>query len=174
MTCVTSASSRAITKHNAPSLLPCPRAPDMAGFAPSSPTRKSMSMTYLRTRSTRTFVSTVSQLIAIGTLAPLHGKIFCSRKPRSLSLRMACGTWSLRPSRVTLHCPRSCYSRSMTQRRINGARMATSTMRTAEARRTATDSSTTWHTWNLCLTLFYSLNRFLQHEGHVGTGSVEM
>jgi hypothetical protein len=84
MTRVTSASSWATTKHNAPSLLLCPRAPDMAGFAPSSLTRKSMSMTFLRTLSTRTFVPTVSQPIAIGTLAPLQWSLFCSRKPRNL------------------------------------------------------------------------------------------
>ena len=68
----TSASRRAIIRHNALSLLPYPRALDMAGFAPSSPTRKSMSTTYLRTRSTRTFVPTASQQSAIGTLAPLQ------------------------------------------------------------------------------------------------------
>ena len=153
MTRVTSASSRAITKHNAPSLLPCPRALDMAGFAPSSPTRKSTSMTYLRTRSTRMFVPTASQLIAIGALAPLQWKIFCFRNPRSLLLRMACGTWSLRPSLVILHCPKSYSSRRMKQRRITGARTAASTMKTVMEvkRKIATDCATTWRIWNLCL-----------------------
>jgi hypothetical protein len=153
MTRVTSASSRAITRHNAPSLLPCPRALDMAGFAPSSPTKKSTSMTYLRTLSTRAFVPTASQPIAIGTLAPLQWKISFSRKPRSLSLRMACGTWSLRPSLVTLHCPKSYSSRPMTQRRITGARTTASTMKTVMEvkRRIATDFAATWRIWNLCL-----------------------
>jgi hypothetical protein len=58
--------------------------------------------TFLRTQSTQTFVPTVSQLIAIGTLALLQWKLLYFRKPRNLSSMMACGTWSLRPSRVTL------------------------------------------------------------------------
>ncbi len=77
----TSASRRAITKHNAPSLLHYPRALAMAGLEPSSPTRRSTYMTYWRTRSTRMFVPTASPLIAIGTLAPLQWKIICSRNP---------------------------------------------------------------------------------------------
>ncbi len=41
-------------------------------------------------------------------------------------------------------------------------------------RRIATDFAVTGRIWNLCLFSTHSLNRFLQHEGHIGAGSVEI